>query len=139
MAFEYRRGPRVLIELPLDSTSANITPGMAITASNATDGYFKEVDAAAEAVLGIAVNKVTSPSADGGALVKLDISTLSVYEVGPDAGTMAVTINQNSCDVGADGKTIDINGSATDDILILVVDTDTNKALVRLAPIFAGV
>jgi|TARA_R110002020_G_scaffold312241_1_gene527750 hypothetical protein len=139
MAFEYRRGPRILIELPLDSTSANITPGMAITAAGATDGYFKEVDAAAENVLGIAVNKVTSPASDGGAMVKLDVSTLSIYEVGPDAGSMAVTINQNTCDVGADAKSIDINGSSTDDILILVVDTDTNKALVRLAPIIAGV
>jgi len=72
-------------------------------------------------------------------MVKLDVSTLSIYEVGPDAGSMAVTINQNTCDVGADAKSIDINGSSTDDILILVVDTDTNKALVRLAPIIAGV
>ena len=115
MAFEYRRGPRVLIELPLDSTSANITPGMAITATNTTDGYFKQVDAAAENVLGIAVNKVTSPASHGGAMVKLDVSTLSVYEVGPDTGSFVITQTQNSCDVGADGVSIKPDGSSTSD------------------------
>ena len=139
MAFEYRRGPRVLIELPLAATSADITPGMAITATDAADGYFKQVDATSEAVLGIAVNKVSSPSSNGGTLVKLDVSTLSVYEAPPVTGTLAVTVNQNTCDVGADGVSIDQGTSTRDDILILVIDTDTNTALVRLAPILAGV
>jgi hypothetical protein len=137
MAFEYRRGPRVLVELPLDSATANITPGMAIT-YGAQDGYFKEVDAVAEQVLGIAVNKVDSPSSHGGAMVKVDVSPLSVYEVGGDAA-LTVVINGNSCDVGADAKSIDVNGSSTDDIYILVVDLDTQKALVRLSPSPTGV
>jgi len=137
MAFEYRRGPRILVELPLDSATANITPGMAIT-YGAQDGYFKEVDAVAEQVLGISVNKVDSPSTHGGAMVKVDVSPLSVYEVGGDAA-MAVTLNGNSCDVGADAKTIDVNGSSTDDIFILVVDVDAQTALVRLSPAPTGV
>jgi hypothetical protein len=139
MAFEYMYGPRILVKKPLDSTSADITVGLAITASGATDGYFKEVDAAAEAVTGIAYSKVSSPSTDGGAYVMVDVSPLSVYKVAPDSGSVAVTIDMNTCDVGADGLTIDIDGSTTDDIIIVEIDADANTALVRLNQTIAGV
>ncbi len=139
MAFEYRKGERLLVTLPLDSTSADIEVGDAITASGATSGYFKEVDAAAEAVVGIAVSKVSSPSADGGAEVKVDISRQSVYEVGPDAGSVTVALNMKSADVGADARSVDIDGSTTDDIEIIEADTVNNKILVRLNQSLTGV
>lgn len=139
MAFEYRKGERMLIPLPLDSTSADIEVGDAITAAGATSGYFKEVDGAAEAVVGIAASKVSSPSADGGAEVLVDVSRQSVYEVGPDSGSVTVALNMKTADVGADARTVDINGSLTDDIEIIEADTVNNKMLVRLNPSLSGV
>ena len=137
--FEYRKGERLLGKRPLDSTSADISDGRAITTAGATSGYFKEVDGAAEAVSGISVQTVASPSADGGADVLVDISPDSVYEVAPDSGTAAITNVGKTCDVGADGLTIDHDGSTTDDILIVGVDLDANTYLVQLRPSAAGV
>jgi len=139
MAFEYMYGPRKIIELPLDSTTADITVGLMITAADATDGYFKEVDASGEAVTGVAVSKVSSPSADGGAVVKVDVSPASVYKVAPDAGTIAVTDAMNTADCGADGLTVNIDASATDDIQILSVDVNANTMAVSIIPTFSGV
>ena len=139
MAFEYRKGTRQLVKLPLDSTSADIEVGDAITAAGATSGYFKEVDAAAEAVVAIACSKVSSPTADGGAFVLADVSRESVYEVVPDAGTVTQALAMKTADVGANARSVDINGSTTDDIEILEVDTVNNKMLVRINPSLSGV
>ena len=121
MAFEYMYGPRKIIELPLDSTSADITVGLMLTAARATDGYFKEVDGSGEAT------------------VKVDVSPASVYRVSPDAGNIAVTDAMNTADVGADGLTVNIDASATDDIQILSVDVDANTMAVSIVPTFSGV
>jgi hypothetical protein len=139
MSFEYMYGPRKIIELPLDSTSADITVGLMLTASGATDGYFKEVDTESEAVTGVAVSKVSSPATDGAATVKVDVSPASVYRVSPDAGNIAVTDAMNTADVGADGLTVNIDASATDDIQILSVDVDANTMAVSIVPTFSGV
>ena len=138
MAFEYMYGPRKIIELPLDADSADITVGLMITAVDATDGYFKEVDAA-EAITGVAVSKVSSPATDGAVMVKVDVSRASVYKVSPDAGTVAVTIAMNTADVGSDGLTVNIDSSTNDDIEILSVDTSANTMLVSIIPTFSGV
>ena len=139
MAFKYRKGERIVEEYPLDSTSADILVGDAITASGATSGYFKEVDALAEAIVGIAVSKVSSPSADGGAVVLVDVSELSVYEVTPDAGSVGVTLVAKTMDAGADARSADINGSTTDDLLCVRVDEDANTLYVMLRKQPAGV
>lgn len=139
MAFEYMYGPRKIIELPLDSTSADITVGLMLTAAGATDGYFKEVDGSGEAVTGVAVSKASSPATDGAATVKVDVSPASVYRVSPDTGTIAVTDAMNTADVGADGLTVNIDASATDDIQILSVDVDANTMAVSIVPTFSGV
>jgi hypothetical protein len=52
---------------------------------------------------------------------------------------MVVTDNLNTCDVGADGLTINRDGSTTDDIEIIEVDTDANVAYVRINPTLSGV
>ena len=55
MAFEYRSGMRMPARFGVDSGTAAITVGMALTITDAsTDGYVKDCDAA-EAVLGIAM------------------------------------------------------------------------------------
>lgn len=139
MAFEYVRGERTIVSLPLDSTTADLVQGQAVTTADATAGYFKEVDALAEAVVGIVVRKVDSPDSDGDRSVDVDVSRHSVYRVAPDAGSMTVAENMNTCDVGADGLSINRDGSTTDDIEILYVDTDYNVAYVRINPSLAGV
>lgn len=139
MAFEYVKGGRTLVKVPLDASSADLVQGQAVTASGATDGYFKEVDALAEAVTGIVVTSVDSPAADGGAYALIDISRESVFRVAPDAGSLVVTDNMNTCDVGADGLSINRDGSTTDDIEIIQIDTDANVAYVRINPSLSGV
>ena len=139
MAFDFLRGQRSVVMLPLDSTSADIVVGTAITASGATDGYFKEVDATGELVVGIAMSDVSSPSADGAASVKVDVSRHSLYLTDPDAGSVAVTLLMNTADVGADGLTVNIDASVTDDIEIVAVDTSANTLTVRLNQAFPGV
>lgn len=138
--FEYRSGRRHPIPMPLDSSSADITVGMAVTIAGATDGYIKEVDGSGEAVIGIAMQDVTSPSSDGLATVLVDVSMDSEYEVGPDAGSVTQALLWNTADVGANGTSVNIDASSTDDILITRVDTNNNKIHVQLRPVaYTGV
>ncbi len=139
MAFEYRKGTRRIVKCPLDSSSAAIVVGDAITISGATDGYFKEVDASGEAVFGIATTKVASPDADGGAFVMVDVSEDSVYEVPPDTGTVTQALAGNSADCGANARSVNIDASSTDDIEIIEVDTTNNKIYVSLRRSLTGV
>jgi hypothetical protein len=131
MAFEYRKGPKTLTKLPLDGDTAAIVPGRAITLTDATDGYFKGADASGEALSGIAHQTVASPSSDGDAFVLAYTDPSTIFEVPPDAGTVTQALAGNTCDVGADGLSINIDASSTDDILILEVDTVANTCLVR--------
>ncbi len=129
--FDFVYGQRVLVRVPLDSDSANIEVGTAITAS-ASAGFYKEVDAKGESTVGIAVEKVSSPSVDGGATVLIDISEESYYRVNPDTGTAAETLRFKTCDIGADGRTADIDGSNTDNVRIHEVRTSDNALLVSI-------
>jgi len=139
VAFEYRKGERKIVKCLLDSTSAAIVVGDAITVTDATPGYFKEVDAASEAVSGIATSASSSPSADGDLFVMVDISPLSIYEVPPDAGSVTQALAGASADCGANARSVSITASSTDDIIILEALVAENLILVRLAPTFTGV
>tara|TARA_R100000808_G_C2139409_1_gene147322 strand:- start:1136 stop:1576 length:441 start_codon:yes stop_codon:yes gene_type:complete len=131
---------RVAVRLPLDADSANITVGMAITSSGATAGYYKEVDASGESVVGIAMEEKDSPSTDGGASVLVDISESSYYRVNPDTGTVSAALRLKTADIGADGKSVNIDASATDNVKIHDVRTDDNTMLVSLiVETYAGV
>lgn len=140
--FEYVSSPggfRQLVRLPLDSSSADITVGMAITSSGATSGYYKEVDAA-EALVGIAVEKVSSPSADGGATVLVDVSELSLYRASPDAGSVTTALRFTTADIGANGKSVNIDASAVDNVRIHDVDVNANTMIVSFTMAsYAGV
>ena len=132
MAFEYRSGMRMPARFGVDSGTAAITVGMALTITDAsTDGYVKDCDAA-EAVLGIAMEAVASPTTSGDATVLVDISTESVYECPADTGTLLITEVYNTADVGSDGISVNRDASGIDDLFILTVDTVTNTALVQL-------
>jgi hypothetical protein len=140
LPYGYRKGIQQPVMLPLDSTSADITAtSTAITDSGATSTYFKEVDAAGERVVGWSISKVDSPSADGGAFVKVDISTTSIYEFPPDAGTVDYSLVGKTCDIGADGQSVDINGSSDDSLRIVDVDTTNNTCFVQLRDNGTGV
>jgi len=133
--FEYVYGSgdtRILVRLPLDADSADITVGMAITSAGATSGYYKEVDASGEVVVGIAAEKVTSPTADGGATVLVDVSEYSLYRVNPDTGTATTALRFSTADIGADGKSVNIDASATDNVKIHDVRTSDNSLLVSI-------
>jgi hypothetical protein len=69
----------------------------------------------------------------------VDISTLSMYQVPPDTGSVTQALAGRAADCGADARSVDIDGSTTDDIIIAEVDVDGNTLLVRLAPTFTGV
>lgn len=130
--FDFVYGQRVLVRVPLDADSADIEVGTAITSADADTGFYKNVDAVGESTVGIAVEKVSSPSADGGATVLIDISEESYYRVNPDSGTAAETLRFKTCDIGADGRTADINGSTTDNVRIHEVRTSDNALLVSI-------
>lgn len=132
MAFEYRRGTRMIIPMPLDSSAGTIEVGTAITESGATSGYVKAVDATSEAVLGVAFSKATAGAADGDVEIMVDVSTQSTYEVAPTSGSIAQAQANKLVDVGANGTTVDITASTTDDLEIIRVDVDNNKAEVRI-------
>jgi hypothetical protein len=140
MAFEYRYGERRPILMKLDKDSADTVVGLAMTESGATSGYIKEVDALNEAVVGIAMQVVAvTGSADGDHSVLVDVSEESVYEVAPDSGSATQTMVNKTMDVGANGLTVDIDGSTRDDIEVLKVDTTANTLFVRLRRSLSGV
>lgn len=130
--FDFAYGDRVLVRLPLDSTSADIEVGDAITASGATANYYKEVDATSESTVGVAVEKVTSPTTDGGATVLVNVSEQAYYRVNVGTGTLAETMKLKSCDIAATGDAIDVTASTTDNVLIHDVDVDDNSCIVSL-------
>ena len=140
MAFEYVSGVRNLVLIPLDKDSADTVRGLAVTESGATSGYVKEVDNTAEAVIGICFSEVVvTGAADGDHSVVVDISSDSIYRVGPDSGSVTQAMANKSMDVGANGLTADINGSTTDDLFVARVDVTNNKLYVQLKRTLAGV
>lgn len=133
--FDFVYGQRILVRVPLAAGTSDIEVGTAITAEvsgGSATGFYEDVDAAGETTVGIAVEKVSSPSADGGATVLIDISEESYYRVNPDSGTAAETLRFKTCDIGADGRTADINGSSTDNVRIHEVRTSDNALLVSI-------
>ena len=133
LPYGYRYGNQIIISLPLDADAAAITDAIAITRTDATATYFKEVDAAGEEVMGWSVSAVASPSADGGLSVLTDVSTQSVYEFPPDAGTVTRALVGKTADIGADGQSVNIDASSVDDLLIVDVDLVANTCFVSKA------
>lgn len=135
--YGYRKGPRMIAYVPLDSTAADIAIGDMITDAGATANYFKEVDAGGERVRGVATGSVLSPSADGDKSVGIDLSNESVYEYPPDAGTVSYGLVGKAVQAGADGRSIDIDnsGGGTQSFMVTDVNTDRNTVYVRLREI----
>ena len=129
--FDFAYGDRVLVRLPLASSSADIEVGDAIRLKAATT-YYQDVDTLSDATVGIAVEKVTSPTSDGGATVLVNVSEQAYYRVNVGAGTLAETMKLKSCDIAATGDAISVSASTTDNVLIHDVDVDDNSCIVSL-------
>ncbi|MCP4069856.1 MAG: hypothetical protein GY741_16410 [Phycisphaeraceae bacterium] len=136
-SYGYRYGNRVIVKKLLDSDSAAITAGDIITTSDATAGYVKEADATGELFAGVAVTSASSPSADGGAFVLVDVSQESVYEYPADSGTPAAADAGFTCDIAA-ARSINFDASATDNVKIHRVDTDASTLFVSFITDYAG-
>lgn len=133
--FGYRYGPRVLLRLPVDSSTTAIDAGDMLTLGTA--GYVQKA-AANDTIYAIAAEKVAVPSADGGAYVLADVSSESVYEYPPDAGSVTAALLLLTCDAGG-ARSINIDASTDDCLQIVGCDVDANTVLVRLVRILAGV
>jgi len=135
--FDYAYGDRVLVRLPLAAASSDIEVGDALKASG---NYYRDVNTLSDATVGIAVEKVTSPTSDGGATVLVNVSEQAYYRVNVGAGTLATTMQLKSCDIAASGDAISVSASATDNVLIHDVDVDDNSCIVSLImATYAGV
>ena len=139
MAFTYVNGDRVLVRLPLDSTTADIKVGDAITSANATAGFYKKADATSEVICGIAQEILSSPASNGDVSVLVNTSENAFYRVKAGNGTLVEGMKMESCDVHSDGESIDVTASSTDNILIHDVRLSDATALVSIVMSFTGV
>ena len=128
-SYGYREGPRMLVSLPVDSSTSDITAGDLLAWGTA--GYVQQAAAGANTLAGVAAESVASPSADGDVSILVDISELSIYEFPPDAGSVTQAIVGTTMDVGG-ARSIDIDASADDIVRCVRVDTDANTAFVML-------
>lgn len=132
MAFLLRSGTQRGVLMLMDSTSANLAVGTAVTLSGGTAGYIKEVDASGEKVEGFTMQAVDSPSADGEAAVLVDVSNETIYEAPPDTGTATQAQVHTNVDCGADGVSVNVDASAGEaDLKIVDLDTTANTVYVR--------
>ena len=133
--YGYRRGERVEKRFLVDASTAAIVAGDFLVAGTA--GYVQQA-AAGELPVGVAMQSVASPSADGDVSCLVDISPHTEYEFPPDEGTVTQGLVGTTMDVGGP-QSVNIDASA-DDILVCVgVDTVANTLRVQLIPTFAGV
>ena len=126
-SYGYREGPRMLVYLPVDSSTSDITAGDILTWGTA--GYVQQAAADDNSVAGVAAQSVASPGSDGAVSILVDISELSIYEFPPDSGTVTQAIVGKTMDVGG-ARSIKIAASADDVVRCVRVDTDANTAFV---------
>lgn len=133
--YGYRRGLRHPVPMKVDSSTSAIVTGDTIQA--ATAGYVKQA-AAAQALVGIAMQDCAVPSADGDATILVDVSTDSEYEYPPDTGTVTQALCNTTMDTGG-AQSINIDASAVDNVIVRSVDTVKNTLNVSFIFAPAGV
>ena len=111
-SFGYREGPRMLVSLPVDSSTADITAG----------------DILAWGTAGYDVS------------ILVDVSELSIYEFPPDAGNVTQAIVGTTMDVGG-ARSANIDASADDVVVCVRVDVDANTGffMFKTTSKYAGV
>ena len=133
--YGYRYGPRQIINMKLDSSTAAVVAGDFMVMDTA--GY-AAVAAAGELPIGVAAGDSASPGSDGDLSVLIDISPNSVYEFPPDAGTVTQGLVGTTMDIGG-AQSINIDASDDDIITVVEVDLIANTVLCKLTPTFLGV
>lgn len=96
-----------------------------------SNGYLAQIDAG-DIPMGVAFGATSGTvTNDGDQEILVDVSPHSVYRFPPDTGTLAITIEGKTCDVGG-AQSIDPDATVDDCILVHRVDTITNTALISL-------
>lgn len=122
---------QIIISMAVDASSADINVGDALTTSGASAGYVMKVDGVGEPVIGFADSKVSSPDADGDVMVKVDVSKEVLYRLPPDTGSVTQALVGLKRDIGADGRSVDVDGTTTSDLEILGIDEDNDLYILR--------
>lgn len=134
--YGYRSGRRQPTPLPVDSAAnGDISVGDHVFFSTA--GYITKC-AAGDIAVGVAMEDVAVPSADGGSTILVDTSSETIYEGPPDAGTVTAALSMHTCDFGGSG-TINIDAHTDNNILIRWADTAQNTVYYSLILIPATV
>ena len=124
-AYGYRHGPRVIVPLPVDSSTSDITAGDILAWGTA--GYVQQAAAGGAVIAGVAVESVASPSSDGDVTILVDVSPLSVYAYPPDSGSVTAGLAGTTMDIGG-VRSIDIDASVDD--VVRVVQADVTNGVV---------
>ena len=130
----YRSGPR-------DPRYVEVKASEVINQGDFCDfdasGYLAECDAN-DTPTCVAMETITGGATDGLNRALVDFSTLSVYEMPPDAGTVDHTLIGKTMDCGG-AQSVNIDATVDDSLACVDVDTNANTVFVRLVPVFAGV
>jgi len=118
MIYGYRSGERVLVRAQVDSGTSALSAGDILSAGTA--GYVQQA-AAGDVPVGICLEVASAPSADGGKTVLMDVSTESLYEFPPDAGSVTQALCNTTVDIGGPQS---INIDATSDKVFVVREVD---------------
>ena len=133
--YGYRKGASVKITAKVDSATADIEIGDMLVAGTA--GYVQQA-AAGELPIGVALTRVTSPSADGDVEVLMEVSPLAIFEYPADTGSVSQGLAGTTMDVGGP-QTIDIDASADDVVICREVNIAKDTLLVSFIFTHAGV
>lgn len=134
--YGYVWGERRPVPWPVDSSTADIKVGDLMVMDTA--GYCAQAAADANILIGVAMEEVDSPSADGDVTCLIDMSDQSVYYMPPDAGSVTAGLAGLTCDVGGP-QSIKIAASTDDVIHILRADVTNNALYVSIIHKPAGV
>lgn len=133
--YGYRSGPRVPVQVKIDSGTSAISVGDFLALGTA--GYYQQA-AAGDTAHCVAMEAQATISADGDATILADFSTLSVYEYPPDTGTVTQALVGTTMDVGG-AQSINIDASTDDCVRVVRADTVNNTVYIQLVHAFAGV
>jgi len=122
MIYGYRSGERVLVPMQLDSGTSAIVAGDILTAGTA--GYVQQA-AAGDVPVGVSLQDSAAPSADGGFTILVDVSTESIYEFAPDAGSVTQALCNTTVDIGGP-QSINIDATSDKVFTIRTVDLVAN-------------
>lgn len=135
--YGYRSGTRTPVQA-LVATGGTFPIKVGDMISISSGGYVSQA-AAGDIAYGVSMTQIDSdPGTNGYATIMVDTSQEAVYEYPPDAGTVSQSLVGKTCDVGG-AKSINIDASADDCIVVVGANTDRNTVLIKLKTSYSGV